>query len=190
MVSDGTLRGTGPNADLKHWLDVASDMTVSFRVRIEDGPAQGSLAVYRDAEREVVVDFGSPGEAGETPMIPIDNIIAVLGTARDPNSGYRLEINAANRSRTILFRNGESVAEVAQDASFPIQYVGGHSPYRQRRLRVALVKEGATVYGYVGGRQVLKFTDPNPLEIESVGLGGHETRANFSHIAIRELASR
>lgn len=339
LVQDGTLRSTGPGAELRHWLDVVSDMTVSFRVRLTDAPALGGLTVYGDAEHEIAISFGDTGpdlQPPASPQIPIaadgewhsvrirfdasgmratldgeivsgmpeslrrghggrihlkavrgvvffdditieiprrasngmmyafdrresdwlrsgstwidhggiacvlasswismaspqassyiwnkrqfgpdvmlvfsveeyshwygwkaepshvhypfDNITAVLGTARDPESGYRLEVNAANRSRTILYRDGEPVAECPQDRRFPVRHIGGHAPYTPRRMRIALAKENATVYAYVEGVEVLAFTDPNPLDVSTVGLGGYETHANFSHVAVRNLS--
>ncbi|HYG73747.1 MAG TPA: hypothetical protein VEK08_01840 [Planctomycetota bacterium] len=101
--------------------------------------------------------------------------------------GYRLEVNADNRSASILYRNGKEVARVAQDHTFPIRYVGGHAPYFPRVNRIWLVKRGPLVRVMVNGKEVLRYTDPEPVDVKRVAIGGYNTRINFSHIEVRSL---
>jgi len=119
---------------------------------------------------------------------PFDNIVAVLGTESDVESGYRLEVNSRNRTATLLYRNGKEVARRAQDAVFPIRYLGGHAPYFPRRCRIVLVKRGNLVRGIVNGQEVIRYEDPQPLNVTTVGVGGYRTRANFSMVEVRDLS--
>lgn len=121
---------------------------------------------------------------------PFDNIRAVLSPAagaRSVDAGYRLEVNSQNRSATVLYRNGKEVARVAQDAKFPIQYTGGHAPYSPRRNHITLAKRGAVVRAIINGKEVLRFADPEPLAVDSAGVGGYNTRINFAHVEVRQL---
>ncbi|MCY3019264.1 MAG: hypothetical protein NTW87_09590 [Planctomycetota bacterium] len=120
---------------------------------------------------------------------PFDNICAVLAPAsgRDVDHGYRLEVNSRNRSATVLYRNGKEVARVAQDGNFPIRYNGGHGPYSPRRNHITLVKRGALLRAIINGREVLRFTDPEPLVVNTAGVGGYDTRANFARVEVRTL---
>ena len=119
---------------------------------------------------------------------PYDNICAVLADGTDFDRGYRLEINADGRSKTVLYRNNTRVAELVQDGDFPMQYVGGHAPYRPRRNRINLVKRGGLLRAFVNGVEILRYTDPAPLPVSRVAIGGYRTRINFSHLEVRELA--
>lgn len=123
-----------------------------------------------------------------------DNVSAVLAKEipsaplkRDALEGYRMEINADNRSATVLYRNGKEVVRIAQDHSFPIRYVGGHAPYFPRINRVWLVKRGALIRGMVNGKEVLRYTDPEPIDVKRVAIGGYNTRVNFSRMEVRTL---
>jgi len=116
---------------------------------------------------------------------PYDNIRAVLAPREDLDTGYRLEINSRNRTATVLYRNGVEVATVEQGADFPMRYVGGHAPYRPRKNRVTLVKRGGLICAILNGDEVLRWTDPEPIAVRKVGLGGYKTRVNFSHIEVR-----
>jgi hypothetical protein len=116
-----------------------------------------------------------------------DNINVILAAQRDWDSGYRLEVNGRGHTATVLYRLGVPVATVAQDARFPMTYVGGHQPYEPRRNRIALVRTGARLRAFVNGVEVLGFVDHDPLRVTCVGVGGHDTRANFSRVEIREL---
>ena len=116
---------------------------------------------------------------------PYDNIRAVLAPAADLRRGYRLEVNARDRTVTVLYRDGKEVASVAQDERSPMRYVGGHAPYRPRKNRVTFSKRGAVLKATVNGAEVLRWVDPHPIAVQKVGLGGYRTRANFSHIEIR-----
>ena len=118
---------------------------------------------------------------------PFDNIHIVLSPDRDPESGYRLEVNSRDHTATVLYRNGVQSAIRSQDAMFPMTYGGGHAPYRPRRNRVKLVKRGADLIAFVNGEKVLQFTDPKPLPVHCVGIGGRDTRVNFSRIVVKEL---
>jgi len=118
---------------------------------------------------------------------PYDNIRVVLAPAVDHGLGYRLEVNARSRTRTVLYRNGKEVASVAQDGNFPIQYCGGHAPYSPRKNRITLVKRGGVLRAVINGTEVLRFIDPDPVPVAHVGLGGYKTHINFSHIEIRKL---
>jgi len=118
---------------------------------------------------------------------PADNIRICLSANRDPETGYMLEVNARNRTATVLYRAGRQVASVPQDAAFPLRYVGGHAPYSPRRNGLALVKIGGDLQASVNGVRVLHYHDPAPLPVNTVGIGGRRTRANFSRIEVREL---
>lgn len=116
---------------------------------------------------------------------PYDNLCLILGTRRDFRSGYRLEVNADDRSRTVLYRNDEEVAGVAQDGDYPIRYRGGHAPYLPRSSRVLLTKNDSRIQATVNGTTVLSYDDPDPLETPHVGVGGYQTRFNIGQIDIR-----
>ncbi len=116
-----------------------------------------------------------------------DNLCLLLAPTSAWDSGYRLEVNARDRSATVLYRNGKPVASAPQDARFPMRYIGGHQPYAPRRNRIALVREGSRLRALVNGVEVLAFEDPSPLPVSRVGVGGYNTHANFSHVEIREL---
>jgi hypothetical protein len=118
---------------------------------------------------------------------PYDNIILCFGTEMDDNTGYRLEINSRNRQETVLYRNGEEVASVDQNHTFPMRYVGGHEPFNPRTNHVRLVKSGNTVTALVNNVSVIRYEDPEPLDVSRVGLGGYRTHVNFSHIEVRRL---
>lgn len=118
---------------------------------------------------------------------PFDNITIFLAGEVGSEDGYRIEFNSRNRTATVLYRNGVEVALTSQDKSFPMQYVGQHQPYLPRRSRVSLVKRGNTLRAIVNGVQVLRFEDPEPLNVSRVGLGGYNTQINFSHIEVIEL---
>lgn len=106
----------------------------------------------------------------------------------DAAKGYRLVVSAENHQATVLYRAGREVARVAQDEAFPIQYEGGHSPYRPRVNRLVLLKRGATLRALINGKQVLEFHDPEPISVRRAGLGGEKTRVNFSHVEVLEFA--
>jgi hypothetical protein len=101
--------------------------------------------------------------------------------------GYRVELNAQKHSAMVLYRNGEEVARVAQRGSFPMRYRGGHAPYAPRRNRISVLKRGGQLAVIVNSRPVLQFTDPEPLKVGRVGIGGYDTRVNFTHVEIRGL---
>jgi hypothetical protein len=116
---------------------------------------------------------------------PYDNICAVLSPSQDPDKGYRLEVNSRDRTATVLYRNGREVAVALQDKDFPMKYIGGHFPFTPRVGTVALWKNGAELVGSVNGREVLKYTDPKPLPVCRVGVGGYDTRVNLALIQVR-----
>jgi hypothetical protein len=118
---------------------------------------------------------------------PCDRLSLILSPEPAWDAGYRLEVNARNRSTTVLHRLGVAVATVAQDGRFPLRYRGGHQPYEPRRQRLVLVREGASLRAIVNGQEVLRFDDPDPLPAGRAGVGGDHTRANFSRIEVREL---
>jgi hypothetical protein len=118
---------------------------------------------------------------------PCNNICAILAGADDFNAGYRLEVNAENHRATILYRDNKEVARVVQDRRFPIVYVGSHMPFLPRTHRISLIKHGATLVGVVNAKEVIRFVDPQPLPVNRAGVGGHESRMNFSHIEVRNL---
>lgn len=37
------------------------------------------------------------------------------------------------------------------------------------------------------GTKVLEYEDPDPITVERIGLGGYDSRMNFSHVEIRTL---
>lgn len=117
---------------------------------------------------------------------PADNVCVLL-TTDDGKESYRLEINADQRTATVLYRNGKRVAAVPQDEFFPIEYMGAHSPYQPRRSRILLAKRNDELVAVVNGWEVLSYRDPAPLAVSRVAIGGHDTRINFSRVEIREL---
>jgi len=119
---------------------------------------------------------------------PFDNICVLLATGMNAKAGYRLELNARDRSLTALHRDGTQVASRRQDARFPMRYVGGHAPYRPRRNHIALVKRGPLLRVLVNGQEVLRYTDPDPLDVTRVAVGGYRTNINFSHLQVRALS--
>jgi len=118
---------------------------------------------------------------------PYDNICLLLSKERDFTKGYRLELNTRNRKATVLYRDNVEVATVAQDALFPIRYVGGHGPYEPRSNQVSVWKQGGKLTVVLNAKCILEYTDPSPLAIGRIGVGGYTTRANFAHIQVREL---
>jgi hypothetical protein len=118
---------------------------------------------------------------------PFDNIRVALCPGNKLEGGYHVELNAQDRSTTTLYRRGRPVAQVTQDQDFPMRYTGGHSPYSPRKNRIAVMKQGPIIRVLVNGQTVLKFEDSNPIDVSRVGLGGYRTRANFSHIEVRQL---
>ena len=117
---------------------------------------------------------------------PYDNVCLYLSSDAKPETGYRVEFNSRQRTATVLYRNGVEVAAVRQDSQFPVQYVGGHVPYSPRRSRLAVFKQGGAISVTVNNKEVLKFADSAPLPVSRVGLGGYQTRVNFSRAEIRE----
>lgn len=118
---------------------------------------------------------------------PFDNIRVVLSPGTDVNKGYRLEVNSRNRTATVLYRDGKEVASAPQDRRFPIRYRGKHAPYSPRKNRIVLIKRGGDVRALINGCEVLRFRDPNPIDVTRIGIGGYKTRINFSHIEVRKL---
>jgi len=119
---------------------------------------------------------------------PFDNICVSLGPEQNKDRGYRLELNAQGRRATVLYRDGKEVARADQGASFPMRYIGGHAPYYPRKDRITVVRYGNTLTACVNAREVLRFTDPEPLKVSTVGIGGYKTRINFSHVQVRNLS--
>ena len=117
---------------------------------------------------------------------PNDNICLLMSVDESKDNAYRLEVNSDNRARTVLYRNGVEVAAVAQDADFPIKYLGNHAPYSPRRSRITMHKRGGDLTVVINGKSVLTFTDPNPLPVSRVAIGGYQTHINFSNIEICE----
>ena len=50
------------------------------------------------------------------------------------------------------------------------------------------VKKGDKHTVVINGRTVLEHTDPDPIPVDRVGIGGYKTRVNFSHIEIKNLS--
>lgn len=118
---------------------------------------------------------------------PYDNICVILSPKRDFAKGYRLVINTNKRKSTALYRDDVEVMSVPQDANFPIRFSGQHNPYTPRNNQVSLWKQAGKLTAVINGKCVLEYTDPSPLPVRRVGIGGFHTRANFAHIQIREL---
>ncbi len=88
--------------------------------------------------------------------------LTICGDGHDPRSGYAALFGASNAQgfstwRTVLLRNG---VEVASTYGGPtgIQN-GGHTAWTNLVLR----KHGAVIEFWAQGRQLLTYTDPNPL---------------------------
>ena len=157
----------------KQWVDHGgvSCVLVSNWTTLKAPKGRGTMWHKRAFGPDVIVGF-SVEEASEwfgwnTPPghlhYPYDNICVHLASAREFDSGYRLEINSDSRTATVLYRNGKEVARVPQDATFPLQYRGGHSPYSPRRQCVTLVKQGAILRALINRQEVLRYKDPDPL---------------------------
>ena len=120
---------------------------------------------------------------------PFDNVRVCLSPEASCEKGVLFEINADGRTATLLRVAGAERARVAQNWKFPIQYAGGHAPYRPRRNRIELSRRGARVALAINGIEVLASEIPElggdaaarPLH---VGIGGHRTQVNFSRILI------
>ncbi|MCK6474518.1 MAG: hypothetical protein L6R28_22600 [Planctomycetes bacterium] len=119
---------------------------------------------------------------------PYNNIRVALTPGGGIEKGYTLVLNAENFKRTVLYRDGKEVAQVLQDGRFPIRYVGGHAPMTPRKNRLVLVKRGGEIRAEVNGQTILTWSDPEPLSVSRVGLGGYQTRANFTFIELRSLS--
>ena len=117
---------------------------------------------------------------------PFDNVETIFA-AEDTKQNYKLVVNAERHSATILYRNEIEVARVRQSGAFPMRYIGSHMPFMPRTNRISLVKRGGVLQAIVNGVKVLEYTDPDPLPVKRVGIGGFKTRINFSHVEIREL---
>jgi hypothetical protein len=118
---------------------------------------------------------------------PYDNIRIAMSSDASCEKGYVLEVNSRNRTATVLYRNGKEASQISQKSGFPIRYHGGHAPYSPRKNRIMWVKKGARHTVVINGRPVLEYTDPDPIPVERVGIGGYNTRINFSHIEIKKL---
>lgn len=57
---------------------------------------------------------------------------------------------------------------------------------QKRRNLITFARNGARLRAIVNGREVLNYTDPEPLEVDRVAVGGYDTSMNFSHIEIRD----
>ena len=119
---------------------------------------------------------------------PYDNITVWLTPEKTPERGYKLLLNAENRSATILYRDGKEVTRVSQQTNFfPMQYVGGHGPYFPRRNRISLIKHEGHIRAVLNGKEILHFDDADPLDVSQVALGGHQTHINFTDIEVRQF---
>ncbi len=118
---------------------------------------------------------------------PFDNVCVILNGADSADEMYRLEVNARNREKTVLYRRGREVAATVQDSTFPIRHKGGHAPYAPRRNRITLIKLDGTVTAYINGKQVLSYIDSEPLPVDRGGIGGYATNINFSHVTMRGI---
>jgi len=119
---------------------------------------------------------------------PFDNIRTALSQDTSYSNGYILEVNSKNRSATVLYRKGKEVARVSQKHGFPIRYRGGHAPYSPRKNRIMWIKKSGKHTVVINGKKVLEYTDPDPLAVKRVGIGGYNTRVNFTHIEIKKLS--
>ncbi len=157
-----------PDAEGMLWYKQTAGPDVALAVNIEENTEWFGWDVKPDSHRHY----------------PADNVRLCLGTSKDIRPGYRLELNAARRTATILYRNNKEVLRVAQNRDFPIRHVGGHSPYRPRKSRIILSKQDGLIRAVVNGKEVLRYQDKDPLPVSTVGFGGYRTRVNFSHIEV------
>ncbi|MFP4027129.1 MAG: hypothetical protein ACLFWL_05005 [Candidatus Brocadiia bacterium] len=116
---------------------------------------------------------------------PFDNIFVEFTPEIGSEEGYRVELNADDRSHTILYRNGEEVLRVKQDGDFPMRYRGGHSPYSPRRNRISVRNVSGEISVRINGKTVLKYEDRDPVRTDRIGIGGYKTRINFSHLELQ-----
>ncbi|HEY3324076.1 MAG TPA: hypothetical protein VGP72_26725 [Planctomycetota bacterium] len=195
-------------ADNAQWIDHGGITCVlaSSWISLSAGEGRGIIWNKREFGPDVLVGFDVEentdwhgwDQAESHVHYPADNIGVLLTKdipalspkgEKSTQEGYRLEVNAENRSATVLYRCGKQVARVAQDQNFPLRYVGGHSPYMPRTQRMYLIKRGGVLRAIVNGVEVLKFEDPEPIAVRRVALGGYSTHVNFSHIEVRQLAA-
>ena len=171
---------------LWHKRSLGPDMLAGFDVEESSewfGWNQGDHSHLHHPFDNICVVLAPCTGAGGTPALRT----AAVPAAPDMDHGYRLEVNSQGRTATILYRNGKEAARVAQDSSFPIQYTGGHAPYSPRRNHITLIKHGALLRAVINGKEVLRFTDPQPLDVGTAGIGGYKTRINFSHVEVRRI---
>ncbi len=179
------------------WVDhggIACILTSSW-ISLVAPEGRGYLWNKRDFQPDIMVAFNIMensewfGRQANPDHVhhPPDNVCVALSYGEDPDKGYRLEVNSQGRKKTVLYRDGEPVAEVLQDRSFPIRYVGGHAPYSPRRSRITLARRGGKLTAIVNGKVVLTYDDPNPLDAKKVGVGGYNTRLNLGHVEVRTL---
>lgn len=116
---------------------------------------------------------------------PQDNICVSLSSKADRDSGYRVEFNARQRT-AVLYRGGVEVA-AADRGLTRSRHAGGGGPPWFRRNGFLVVKEGGLVRALVNGTEVLRFQDAEPPAVSRVGIGGYETRLNFSWVGICEM---
>ena len=179
------------------WIDHGGVTCVlaSSWITLAAPEGRGMLWNKRTFEPDVMVSFNVEENTEwfgwEKPVshvhYPFDNIVVSLSPEQNAERGYRLELNSARRSATVLYRNGEEVARTVQATSFPMRYVGGHAPYTPRKNRITLAKRGGEILAIVNAREVLRFDDKEPLDVSRVGVGGYETRVNLSHVEVRDL---
>lgn len=186
---------TGDNAE---WIDhggIACVMASSW-VSLIAPKGDGMLWLKRPCANDLIVGleleensewYGWYSHPSHT-HFPYNNIRVALTPGGGIEKGYTLVLNAENFKRTVLYRDGKEVAQVPQDGRFPIRYVGGHAPMTPRKNRLVLVKLGGEIRADVNGQTILKWNDPEPLTISRVGLGGNQTRANFTFVELRSLS--
>ena len=117
---------------------------------------------------------------------PYDNICVYLSKDGSGKDGYRLELNSQDRTATVLYREGKPVARVSQTRSGPLWF--GGRLWTPRRSRICVVKRGGDIRLVVNGRELMKYSDPDPVPVSRIGIGGYNTRANFSNIEVIPLA--
>jgi hypothetical protein len=52
-----------------------------------------------------------------------------------------------------------------------------------------IVKDGGAFRVLVNGQQVIAWTDPDPIAVDTLAVGGAQTRINFCQVEIRALGS-
>jgi hypothetical protein len=157
----------------------------------EDGPAYMGL-LWEPGEDVCIVlrcSEASEGFATRTHVhYPLHDVSVTLrgDLERPGRAGYRILVAPLPAKDTVvLFRNGH---EVARERGFRIVKEGHCNQPRQ--FTMIARAEGGRVSCSINGREVLSFTDPDPLPAGRVLLGAERGRVNFADVTVMDVTPR